>query len=71
MFSKIKSSYIIKAIFSFVYEKKKLELVIYNKNMQNKLEINSIHYKFFSGKYIYNLLKIYYEERIYFHLHYI
>ena len=51
MFDQIKSSYILKDIFSFVNEKKKLELVKYSKNMQNRLEINIIHYKFFSGKY--------------------
>ena len=51
MLGKIKSSYLLKYIFTYVYEKKKLELVIYSKKMQNQLDINIIHYKFFSGKY--------------------
>ena len=47
----IKSIYIIRNLLSFIKEKKKLELVIYNKNMQKNLNINITYYKFFSGKY--------------------
>ena len=36
---------------TYVDESKKLELIMYNKNIQNKLEIGIINYKFFSGKY--------------------
>ena len=52
MEEKVKSSYIIKLIFSFIEEKFKLQLVKYNKVLQKKLYINLINYKFFSGKYI-------------------
>ena len=48
----IKSSYIIKGIFLFLDEKQKLNLIIYNKKMQNKMDIKLINYKFYSGKYI-------------------
>jgi len=41
----INSSYIIKNLFSFLYEKQKLKLIVYNKNIQNKLGIDIEHYK--------------------------
>ena len=49
---KIKSNYIIKIIFSYFHEKNKLEIIKYNKNLQNKLGINLINYKLFKGVYI-------------------
>ena len=52
MLKKIKSSYFIKLIHTFVDEKQKLKLVRYNKSMQKNLDIGIINYKFFSGKYI-------------------
>ena len=52
MMENIKSKYFIQFIFSFVFESYKLGLVKYNKNLQNKLGINLINYKFWSGKYI-------------------
>ena len=48
----IKSLYIFKYILSFLYENKKLCLIIYNKEYQNKLGIDIEHYKEISGKYI-------------------
>ena len=52
MLDNIKSSYILKNIFLLLPdEKRKLELVIYNKNLQKKLDINILHYKLFKGKY--------------------
>ena len=47
----IKSFYIIKYIFSFLSENKKLSLIFYNKQYQSKLEINIEYYKETSGKY--------------------
>ena len=47
----VKSIYITKKIFSFLYGKKKLKLIIYNKNYQNKLETDIENYKTISGKY--------------------
>ena len=40
-----------KLIISFIEEKIKLELIKYNKNLQNKFKISIINYKVFSGKY--------------------
>ena len=52
MLKKSKSIYFIKRFFTFVEEKNKLEIIKYNKNMQNILDISIINYKFFSGRYI-------------------
>jgi hypothetical protein len=46
----IKSSYNLKELFSFVDEKRKLELVKYNKSLQKKLELTKDDYESF--KYI-------------------
>ena len=37
--------YILKEIFSFLSEKQKLDLIIYNNNLQKKLDINIEDYK--------------------------
>ena len=47
----INSSYIIKNIFSFLSEKKLLNMIIYNKLFQNVLLIDMKNYKKRSGKY--------------------
>ena len=47
----IKSSYIIKGIFSFLYAKHKLNIIMYNKELQNACNINMEDYKNTSGKY--------------------
>ena len=47
----IKSSYIIKAVFSFLTEKQKLNMIIYNKALQNMLLIEFGDYKRISGKF--------------------
>ena len=52
MSKKIKSSFILKIIFTFVAEKQKLKLVKYNKGLQKNIHINIINYIFFKGKYI-------------------
>ena len=52
MLENIKSVYFIKILFSLITEVKKLKIVKYNKNIQNKLSINLNNYKIFSGKYI-------------------
>ena len=51
MLDNIKSIYFLRIIMTYIEEGKKLELIMYNKNIQNKLEIGLINYKFFSGKY--------------------
>ena len=52
MLKKSKSIYFIKRLFTFVDEKNKLDIIKYNKNMQNILDICLINYKFFSDRYI-------------------
>ena len=47
----IKSLYILKDIFSFLSENQKLNIIIYNKHIQKKLDINIQDYKRISGKY--------------------
>ena len=52
MLENSKSIYFIKKLFTFVDEKTKLDIIKYNKNMQNIMDINLINYKFYSKKYI-------------------
>ena len=52
MLKNIKSSYILKIVFSKTKEKVKLNLLKYNKILQNKLNINITTYKNFAKKYI-------------------
>ena len=52
MLKKSKSIYFIKRLFTLVDEKNKLDIIKYNKNMQNILDISLINYKFFSDRYI-------------------
>ena len=52
MLQKAKSIYFLKRLFTFVEEKNKLDIIKYNKNMQNILDISLINYKTFSGRYI-------------------
>jgi len=47
----IKSTFILKELFSFLNEKIKLEMIIYNKDLQKKLEVDINNYKKISGKY--------------------
>ena len=47
----IKSSYIIKGIFSYLDEKDKLNLIIYNKELQKMILVDIEDYKKISGKY--------------------
>jgi antitoxin component YwqK of YwqJK toxin-antitoxin module len=48
----LKFQYTFKFIFSCIKEKRKLDIVKYNKNMQKILDIGIINYKTFNGKYI-------------------
>ena len=47
----IASLYILKDIFSFLSENQKLNLIIYNKSLQKKLDINIEYYKGISWRY--------------------
>jgi len=47
----IKSSFIIKKLFTFLYEKQKLLMIIYNKELQKMHLINLEDYKKISGKF--------------------
>ena len=48
---KIRSKYILKIIFRHLEEKKELDIIKYNKNLKNKIDININHYKECSQKY--------------------
>ena len=48
----IESLYILKNIFSFLSEKRKFYIIIYNKQLQKKLDINIENYKSFRGIYL-------------------
>ena len=52
MLENIKASYFLRIIFSFVDEKQKLELIKYNKSLQENMNISLINYKYFGGKYV-------------------
>ena len=52
MLKKIKSHYIIKCIFENIEENIKMELIKYDKSLQNKIEISLLNYKILSGKYL-------------------
>ena len=45
MVDNIKSIFFLKIIFDFTEERKKLKMVKYNKNLQNKININILNYK--------------------------
>ena len=47
----VKSSFIIKEIFSFLCLKKKLNMIIYNKKLQKIFLVDIENYKKISGKY--------------------
>jgi len=47
----IDSLYILKYIFSFLAEKRKLNIIIYNKDLQKKIDINIENYKRIKGVY--------------------
>ena len=52
MLGKIKSSFITKIVLSFLKDVKKLKLIKYNKYFQNKINIDILHYKIYSAKFI-------------------
>ena len=52
MLKNTKSIYILKKLFTFIDERTKLDLIKYNKNIQNIINISLINYKFFSQRYI-------------------
>ena len=52
MLKSIKSTYFTKILFLYLEEKQKLELIKYNKSLQENLNITLINYKNFSKRYI-------------------
>jgi hypothetical protein len=50
MFSNINSNFILKFIFSFIEDKQKLQIIIYNRKIQAKLDIDINYYRALSGK---------------------
>ena len=47
----LKSDYFIQKIFEFMLERKSLETIRYNKNIQKRINININHYKAYSEEY--------------------
>ncbi len=45
MLKKVKSFYFLRIVFSFIDEKQKLELIKYNKSLQEIINITLINYK--------------------------
>ena len=52
MEEKIKSLFLLKVIFSYLDNERKLHLIRYNKKLKRIMNINITHYKRLSGKYI-------------------
>ena len=52
MLKKIKGSFFLKILFSYVNLKQKFEILKHNKSLQNAININNRHYQLFSGRYI-------------------
>ena len=52
MLDKIKSTYFYQKLFLHIDDKKNLELIKCNKNLQTILDITLMNYRIFSGKYI-------------------
>ena len=52
MLKNVKTSFFLRVLFSYMDEKQKLELIKYNKSLQENINISLINYKLFSGKYI-------------------
>ena len=52
MLENIKSIKILKQLFNLIYDERKLKIIKYNKQIQNKLNINHINYQLFSGRYL-------------------
>ena len=52
MLDSIKSIYFLKMVFSYLDDRRKLELIKYNKIFKNQLNINIIYYKLYSKKYL-------------------
>ena len=51
MSKEAKLFFVFKTIYFLITERKKLNLIIYNKNLHNLFNINLINYKFMSRKY--------------------
>ena len=48
----VKSTYFINDIFTFINDKRKFEIVLYNKNIQKILGLTILDFRRISGKYI-------------------
>ena len=80
---KLKSDYFIQKFFGYLTERKLLEIIRYNKNIQKRINININHYKAYSEKYSSieldiipmkgkcdYFIKINKEEKKYFHIYF-
>ena len=77
-----KSNLILKIVFSFIHKRKSLEIIKYNKSIQNRINININNYKEYSEKYSsieieiipmkiksYKLIYIKEEDEEYYHIY--
>ena len=51
MLKNIKTSFFINKFFSFIDERRKLEIIKYNKNIQKSMNISILNYKIYCGRY--------------------
>ena len=51
MLNKIKNTYLLKVIASYLLEERKLCVALYNKNLQKLFDIDIINYMLYSGRY--------------------
>ena len=52
MLKNVKTSYFLKLLFSFIAEKQKLDIIKYNKRLQEIINVTLINYKYFTRKYL-------------------
>ena len=56
MLENINSKYILKIIYYFIEEKKKLKIIKYNKYLQNKLDIKILDYRLLNQNILFMLI---------------
>ena len=69
MLKKIKSPYILKNISKYINEKLLLKLIIHNKSLQNKLDININTYKYYNQIEILLIPELIKEKNVFINIH--
>ena len=52
MLEHVKLDFFLKIMFSYIEKGTKLKIIKYNRSLQNKIDINILHYKVYSGRFI-------------------